>query len=172
MSTARVDGRLSAREGAPSALACCFEAPGVGFLTRIALAAGIPDIWLEDCLQEMRISLLVNPTRSLRFVAIDFIRKVNHWQPRQKQGRLHFTSIDGLDFASRDSWTTTDAVIDLKSTWPCLKAREREAILASAGLGKSVSQLAEEQAVSQDRIWQRMKSGRDKLKEANKCVVY
>ena len=128
-------------------------------------------MWLEDCLQEMRISLLVNPTRSLRFVAIDFIRKVNHWKHRQKQGRLHFISIDGLDFASRYFWTTTDTMIDLESSWPLLTAREQESILAVTGLIKSGLQLSREQNVSPTRICQSVKSVLDKLKEDNKCVV-
>jgi hypothetical protein len=101
-----------------------------------------PDLWCEDCVQEMRVHLALRPDdphsyTCLKSIAVDYARKFG---PFSRSGALRDYSYlpgDGSDnLEARDEISATEAVIDFRAAWQVLSPKQQEALTRAAhGLG-------------------------------------
>lgn len=96
-----------------------------GYLATVARNVGVPEMWVEDAIQELRIAEWQQ--RRLSSAAIDFVRRVG---PRSRYGTSReYAYIDGHERLSPDWTATSDALLDLESSFEMLKAGERAALV-------------------------------------------
>jgi len=99
--------------------------PTDAYLATIARNVGVSELWIEDAIQELRIAEWQG--RRFRHVAIDFVRE---YGPYSRSGTPQgYSYLDGEDQASADWTVQSDALIDLESVFPTLKAAQRAALI-------------------------------------------
>lgn len=115
------------------------------YLLALGREYGIPQLWLEDYVQEVRIEQWRRPTPALKTqakrTAIDFVRRFG-LRTRGGQWRLNPMSLEdelpdadgriGDLIETPDFSDVSDACLDLSKAWPVLTARQKAALLAVA----------------------------------------
>ena len=99
------------------------------YYVTVARRVGVPEIWLQDCVQEMRVACWLQGEESktiLRRTAIDFVRK---YGPHSRGGvSRDYGYISGSERLARDFTDTSDRIIDLERALPSLTSKQRQAV--------------------------------------------
>lgn len=156
------------------------------YLRKVALSLNCPSMWIDDCVQEMRIALWLNggvyPKLTARRRGIDFLRKLSH-QTRNIEGRkpvqqpvpftvlqsaLDATEIgrDLLDMISPEAPDLcVDEWLDLATALDTLSPREAD-YLGRYADGASMAKVALALGVSESWVCHVVRRAREKLREA------
>lgn len=95
------------------------------YLYTVARSVGVPEMFLEDCAQELRIAEWQG--RVIRTAAIDFVRQFGR---HSRKGIVRdYGYIDGSESLTRDFTDTSDRIIDLERAWPRLTEKQRTALV-------------------------------------------
>ena len=157
------------------------------YLAVIARSVGVPELWIEDAIQEQKIALWRDEDAATwypivaRRAAIPFVRTITH--NRRSYVRIVQQPVTMADIAgcfSRDdgddhdpsAYITgfivgppTDRWLDLEAAAQTLTRRERELLVFTA-LGYSGVELSQAFGVSEGRVSQILKHTRAKLRAA------
>jgi hypothetical protein len=114
------------------------------YLRAVAVSVGVPEIWLEDCEQEMRIAMWQagNDSRLVaRRTAIDFVRVYGR-RSRSGQSR-DYSYISGFERETMNGFeATSDRGIDFASAFESLTRKQQQAVIRNA-LGYPVTRTAD-----------------------------
>lgn len=95
------------------------------YFATIARSVGVPEMWLEDCVQELRIAEWQG--RTYRHTAIDFVRE---YGPHARGGLSRECAyLEDNDLASADWTDISDQLLDLEVSFGKLREDEKAALL-------------------------------------------
>lgn len=142
------------------------------YLRSVALNLNVPAMWVEDCVQELRLALwregCSNPRQLLHRRAIDFLRQVNGTATNHRL-RERMTSLDVGD----DDWLgrlevsaavkPCDEMIDVSEVLTSMNRRDAQVLLLAA-YGYSAEEMGRMLGISREHVWQRAKWARRTLR--------
>lgn len=95
------------------------------YLATVARNVGVPPMWVEDCVQELRLAEWQG--RRPWSVAIDFVRQVGE---RSRAGvTRNVKYLEGEDRESADWTDVADSLVDLSQRFPALTALQQRALI-------------------------------------------
>lgn len=149
-----------------------------GYLATVVRSIGVPSMWAEDCMQEMRIKLWAmkdgaKPSDVAWSAAIDFHRKLSHYHRSQNTARnmLTFSEVEArsqLKGVSALSYlvypmSPIDDVIDCRDALSQLNPR-RLRLMAALARGETMRSMAAREGVTEGRIAQLVQKTRSQLR--------
>lgn len=148
-----------------------------GYLRTVARSVGVLPFWVDDCVQEMRIALwqageTKYPRSVAKYTAIDFVRKVNHFNRSDKTSPqvYSFTSVEAASRAPGLSLLDTfeaqaapiDEVLDCRALIGRLMPRDQR-LAGALARGETQVGFAASEGLSQERVSQLVKRVRERL---------
>lgn len=142
------------------------------YLSRVAVSLNIPTMWVEDCVQEMRLALwreqCPNPRQLVHRRAIDFLRQITgtDWKHRLRPGSA---SLDTTDEEGRERWPVSvqeaprEEMIDARAALSMVNQRDAQVLVLSA-YGYTHEEIGRMMGISRGHSEQRAMKARQALR--------